>query len=50
MFFTKIRLGLFERDLAHRYGVSEATVSDVIDMGKLSLIHARKPASMGFQG
>ena len=30
MFLTRIRLGLFERDLAHRYGVSVATVSDVL--------------------
>lgn len=30
MFLTRIRLGLFERDLAHRYGVSLSTVSDVL--------------------
>ena len=30
MFLTRIRLGLFERDLAHRYGVSVATVSDIL--------------------
>ena len=30
MFLTRIRLGLFERTLAHRYGVSEATVSDIL--------------------
>jgi len=27
---TRIRLGLFERDLAHRHGVSVATVSDIL--------------------
>ncbi|KAL9951657.1 hypothetical protein ACROYT_G044369 [Oculina patagonica] len=30
MFLTRIRLGLFERDLAHRYGVALATVSDIL--------------------
>ena len=30
MFLTRIRLGLLERDLAHRYGVSVATVSDIL--------------------
>ena len=30
MFLTRVRLGLFERDLAHRFDVSVSTVSDVI--------------------
>ena len=30
MFLTRTRLGLYERDLAHRYGVSIATVSDIL--------------------
>ena len=30
MFLTRNGLGLFERDLAHRYGVSVATVSDIL--------------------
>ena len=30
MFLTKVRLGLFERDLAHRFDVSVSTVSDVV--------------------
>ena len=29
LFLTRVRLGLFERDLAHRFGVSVSTVSDV---------------------
>ena len=29
LFLTRVRLGLFERDLAHRFSVSESTVSDV---------------------
>ena len=30
MFLTRVRLGLFERDLAHRFDVSVSTVSDVV--------------------
>ena len=30
MYLTRIRLGLLERDLAHRYGVSVATVCDIL--------------------
>lgn len=33
MFLNRIRLGLFERDLAHRYGVSVVTVSDILVTG-----------------
>ena len=29
LFLTRVRLGLFERDLAHRFSVSVSTVSDV---------------------
>ena len=29
LFLTRVRLGLFERDLAHRFGVAVSTVSDV---------------------
>ena len=29
LFLTRVHLGLFERDLAHRFGVSVSTVSDV---------------------
>ena len=29
LFLTRVRLGLFERDLAHRFGVSVSTMSDV---------------------
>ena len=29
LFLTRVRLGLFKRDLAHRFGVSVSTVSDV---------------------
>ena len=30
MFLTRVWLGLFERDLAHRFDVSVSTVSDVV--------------------
>ena len=30
MFLTRIRLGLFERDLAPRYGIYLSTVSNVL--------------------
>ena len=30
MFLTRVRLGLFERDLAHSFVVSVSTVSDVV--------------------
>jgi len=30
LFLTRVRLGLFERDLAHRFNVSVGTVSDIV--------------------
>ena len=39
MFLTRVRLGLFERDLAHRFDVSVTTVSDVLSHGQIIITY-----------
>lgn len=37
----RLRLGLFEKDLAHRFGISESTVSNIFRTWMHFLSHAR---------
>ena len=49
LFLTRLRLGLFERDLAHKFSVSVSTVSDVFITWANYLHNVGKFAFMAFK-